>query len=1299
MAQNETRRGTRIMPTTTPVTTPGGGVVVKGAGQTVQAMMRTNDLRGGRSPLTQMASSAVVRTAPKVYSPLYEMSNLMLPRDLRTMNSWIRHFYNSNPIVRNAINLHATYPISKFEITCRDPKVKNFFIDQADHIDLTGLLLSISLEWWKHGECFPYMELDENRGWWDYGFCFKKGSSVITASGEEKKIEEVQIGDRFVTHLGRVREVSKTFVREVDEEIVAIYVKNNIPVEVTREHKVRFVKKKDITDYIEDSTLEVPERTAQELQKGDYVIYPKIDKVKDNDEFSKEFCKLCGYFLAEGTIGYKKESKEPYYVEISFHKDDQESITEVCELIEKIYGSYEKRTYKSETITKQYVRQNNPDLVSVTVNLKEVAEQFTKMFGRLGGTLSHQKSMPEEILYLPIEKQWELLVGYFNGDGGVNKNGDGFITTVSPHLAAQVHWLLARNGIFASRYTYPPSESGNYEVHRLSLTINDTHKLKSYVATVKRKYMKIARTNVSVLENDNFYFIPVRKTELIQYKGTVHNVTVDEDHTLLTRTFAISQCHNPDYIRVKTNVLTREPIITMVPDDSLRRLAQTQNAADRALREQLPQDVLYHLKRGEDIPLPSFNVAHLKMLSSDYDIRGTSIIVSVFKDLMLYDKIREAKLAQADNFINPITLVKLGASDGCYDDQTSVLTDRGWLMYSDVTTKDKIACFNRDTRELEYHCYTKKIEYDYEGDMIHFDGRNMDQLLTPNHWCWNLGRDKVWQLKEAKDVRSKTKFRTTIEPTKNENEVSYVEIAGKQVDADVAMKFVGSFVSEGFTHIEEKRKYRTCFVQAVKGKAIEGIKAFNAIATVFNCKLLKYISTNKTCLNGKLYEEDRIDLIINNEGLARYCRDKFGERAANKKIPKEIRNLPAKNLKVLLHAAIEGDGCQLSESSWSYASSSEELADNIQEIAFKCGYYTTKQYYKYSKKVRSEFNNATDGIFRVFISRNLKGHSFPLLRAGRAFQKQKRIKQYKGKVWCFEVPTHLFVTRRNGKIAIQGNSWKPNDQDIVNFRNAWMESTYDPDAKLITHGAVTVEKVSNAGQTLDMSSDLELIIKNLYAGLMMPEAIMNGEGSTYNSASIGLEVLRARYERFRNLITRWIMKKVFEPISKIQDFYEYKDGEKKLIVPEVQWNKINLKDTDSYWTAVSSLLSEEPGKSRVSKRTAFNVLDIDPDSEEHNLKEEAVRDFIRNKEIERLSKMTLEELKTLDVTKPIPDMHPDQAAGGEGAEGAGGGDAEGLGDFGSNEGGEGLGGGLDLGELGGEAASKETPTSTGGGEQ
>ena len=92
------------------------------------------------------------------------------------------------------------------------------------------------------------------------------------------------------------------------------------------------------------------------------------------------------------------------------------------------------------------------------------------------------------------------------------------------------------------------------------------------------------------------------------------------------------------------------------------RLVQSSNPADIQLRKQIPEEILYHVKKGNNIPLDNFNISHLKMLSSPYDVRGTSIIISVFKDLMLYDKLREAKFAQADSLVNPITLVKVGGT-------------------------------------------------------------------------------------------------------------------------------------------------------------------------------------------------------------------------------------------------------------------------------------------------------------------------------------------------------------------------------------------------------------------------------------------------------------------------------------------------------------------------------------------------------------------------------------------------------------------------------------------------------------
>jgi hypothetical protein len=80
------------------------------------------------SPMGSLSTSiGVDRLMPDVYSPLFQLSNLNLPRDRITMNAWNRIFYDTHPIVRNAINLHASFPISKINITCKSKKVQQFF--------------------------------------------------------------------------------------------------------------------------------------------------------------------------------------------------------------------------------------------------------------------------------------------------------------------------------------------------------------------------------------------------------------------------------------------------------------------------------------------------------------------------------------------------------------------------------------------------------------------------------------------------------------------------------------------------------------------------------------------------------------------------------------------------------------------------------------------------------------------------------------------------------------------------------------------------------------------------------------------------------------------------------------------------------------------------------------------------------------------------------------------------------------------------------------------------------------------
>src|SRR5690606_16500824 len=106
------------------------------------------------------------RQIPEVYSPLWLNSNLNLPRDRATINSWSRSFFALNPIVQNAISLHSTYPISKLNIKSKNRRVEKFFSDMIEEIDLMNICVQIAQEYWTLGESFVYAELDPSKGKW-----------------------------------------------------------------------------------------------------------------------------------------------------------------------------------------------------------------------------------------------------------------------------------------------------------------------------------------------------------------------------------------------------------------------------------------------------------------------------------------------------------------------------------------------------------------------------------------------------------------------------------------------------------------------------------------------------------------------------------------------------------------------------------------------------------------------------------------------------------------------------------------------------------------------------------------------------------------------------------------------------------------------------------------------------------------------------------------------------------------------------------------------------------------------------
>jgi hypothetical protein len=237
------------------------------------------------------------------------------------------------------------------------------------------------------------------------------------------------------------------------------------------------------------------------------------------------------------------------------------------------------------------------------------------------------------------------------------------------------------------------------------------------------------------------------------------------------------------------------------------------------------------------------------------------------------------------------------------------------------------------------------------------------------------------------------------------------------------------------------------------------------------------------------------------------------------------------------------------------------------------------------------------------------------------------------------------------------SEYKITPADLEYWRQLLEEATYDKDFKIITHGSVSIEKISSNG-VIDINPDLQQLMKEIYIGLMVPQVIMEAGDITYANGGLSLDVLRQRYMQFQNMLAKWIKTKIFQPIAELNDFWEYKDGEKKLIIPEVEWNHMSMFDLADYIGLISQLVTAE--KKIVSVHSLFRSLGLDYEDEQRRTRHENIVEAIAAREKEALTHLTLTELRALDVDDEIPDI-PESPVPGEKPKEPSGGEEEGGG--------------------------------------
>jgi hypothetical protein len=335
------------------------------------------------------------------------------------------------------------------------------------------------------------------------------------------------------------------------------------------------------------------------------------------------------------------------------------------------------------------------------------------------------------------------------------------------------------------------------------------------------------------------------------------------------------------------------------------------------------------------------------------------------------------------------------STEACNDKETEVLTKRGWKHYWELNNDDYFATYNPTTEKYEWHqAYDSvdKFVYDHDGEMIRFKGRKMDMLVTPNHRIWankNPTTTKEnWKFYEAQEIyNSNSKWAIKSKSTFNDEDDNLdEEIINK-------MKFIGYFVSEGSINKDEPY----CRLSQKKEPSAQRMK-----------EVIYYFDERfkESHTEEKGYEWHLYDV-----GLYKWLKQ-FGNNCYDRHISREILNMKPSYLKHLLFAAIDGDGTydkRHGRKNCEYATTSEQLADDILEIAVKCGYRASKMFSPDNRENRK-------GMWRVRI--DLSDRDYVVISPKENCTKE----YYKDKVYSLNVPNHIYVTRRNGRVAIQGNT-------------------------------------------------------------------------------------------------------------------------------------------------------------------------------------------------------------------------------------------------------------------------------------
>ena len=382
------------------------------------------------------------------------------------------------------------------------------------------------------------------------------------------------------------------------------------------------------------------------------------------------------------------------------------------------------------------------------------------------------------------------------------------------------------------------------------------------------------------------------------------------------------------------------------------------------------------------------------------------------------------------------TVIEVPSTDGrgawqdpthcCYAEDTEVLTSEGFKFFNDLNGDEIVYAYDKDTETAVLQPISKIHKYDYNGRMVHFKGRALDCLVTPNHkMIVGSSDDKTpFRFMTAEEtLNKKAALRIPSNTVFDGDYPEYFEIPGSRLSfarnpkkgfvndtvrlpIKPFMAFMGWYISEGYVSRKNTEEhggrfnfYRIGISQSEKAKPDH----FEQIGECI--RALGYVPFKNA--NGWYFNDKAFANWLARLG---HSHEKF--------IPIQIKQMHPDLLEIFLETAMLGDGTYQGTFG-TYATTSTCLASDMQEIAVRCNYRSTIGLEKRIGKqvfVNPDYRAKFD-MNLVYISKTRE-----------RYITNRSLIDYKGKVYCVTIPEfNVILTRRNGKTIWAGNSfWNQN---------------------------------------------------------------------------------------------------------------------------------------------------------------------------------------------------------------------------------------------------------------------------------